>query len=78
MGPLVKCHQSVGVRWLKLGFKLLQDDKVPRLEPLSPGRGRLIQQGVLGDASNREPSPSPNRRTPRAGKRKKGEVCDSI
>ena len=53
---------------------LLQDDEGARPESLSPGRGRQVQQGVLGNASNREPSLSPARGTPRTSKRKKGEV----
>ena len=45
-----------------------QDEDDAQPETLSPRKGRRVQ-GVLGDASNREPSLSPTRR-----KRKKTEV----
>ena len=42
---------------------------------LSPSKGRAMRPGVLGDAANRDGgATSPNRATPRLGKRKNAEV----
>ena len=41
---------------------------------LSPGTGRPVPPGVLGDAANRDGGASPTRATPRLGKRKNAEV----
>ena len=53
---------------------ITQDTAGCGAERLSPGKGRLIPTGVLGDVANRDGGASPTRATPRLGKRKNVEV----
>jgi hypothetical protein len=57
-----------------LAMLLVQDTAGSRAERLSPGKGRSVPLGVLGDAANRNGGASPTRATPRLGKRKNAEV----
>ena len=61
-----------------IGQLRLQDAVSAGSERLSPGKGRAVRPGVLGDAANRDGGASPTCAAPRLGKRKGAEVCSAF